>query len=297
MRAAEAGLKIFDTSWRYSKADETCQQLASGPGSAAIKNFRQRAKMPNLSERQAEAAAKVTALIGAVKISMRERRKCYNTPMAEKRYRIIYEDDAIIVVDKPSGMLVIPTPKHETNTLTDLLNRDLDSRGIEASAHPCHRLDRETSGLIIYAKGKAMQQAVMEEFHKKRVSKRYIAFVHGNVKKDFDTIAKSIYNKSKRKAEPALTKYKVLERRGAFTVIEAQPVTGRTNQIRIHLKMIGHPLVGESVFVFRKDFALRFKRTALHAEHIEFNHPATGKKLSFIAPLPDDMKKLLKGES
>ena len=213
--------------------------------------------------------------------------------MAEKRYRIIYEDDAIMVVDKPSGMLVIPTPKHETNTLTDLLNRNLDSRGIEANAYPCHRLDRETSGLIIYAKGKAMQKALMEEFHKKKVMKRYIAIVHGRVKKDFDTIAKAIYNRNKRKAEPALTRYRVLERRKDFTVLEAEPVTGRTNQIRIHFKMIGHPLVGESVYAFRKDFALRFKRVALHAQSIEFNHPATGKRLSFTSPLPDDMEKLL----
>lgn len=221
---------------------------------------------------------------------------CYNTHMAKTRYRIIYEDDSIIVVDKPSGMLVIPTPKHETNTLTGLLNRELDERGIETNAYPCHRIDRETSGVILYAKGKAMQQAMMEEFHNKRVLKRYIAFVHGNVKKDFDTIDRSIYNKSKRKAEPALTRYKALERRGAFTVIEAEPVTGRTNQIRIHLKMIGHPLVGESVYAFRKDFALRFKRVALHAERMEFTHPVTGKRLDFTAPLPDDMKKLLGGD-
>jgi 23S rRNA pseudouridine1911/1915/1917 synthase len=214
--------------------------------------------------------------------------------MAKTRYTIIYEDDAIIVVDKPSGMLVIPTPKHETNTLTGLLNRELDERGIEANAHPCHRIDRETSGIIVYAKGKAMQQAVMEQFHKKQISKRYIAVVNGCVKKDFDTIAKSIYNKNKRRAEPAVTKYKVLERRKALSVIEAEPVTGRTNQIRIHLKMIGHPLVGESVYAFRKDFALRFKRAALHAQHIEFTHPATGKRLSFTAPLPDDMEELIR---
>jgi 23S rRNA pseudouridine1911/1915/1917 synthase len=215
--------------------------------------------------------------------------------MSEKRYKIIYEDDALIVVDKPSGMLVIPTPKGERNTLTDLLNRDLDSRGIEANAYPCHRIDRETSGLIVYAKGKAMQKAVMEEFHQKKVKKRYIAVVHGQVKKDFATIAKSIYNRSRRKAEPALTKYRVLERRGAFTVIEAQPITGRTNQIRIHFMMIGHPLVGESVYAFKKDFALRFKRVALHARDIEFTHPATKKWLNFTVPLPEDMERLIKG--
>jgi len=73
----------------------------------------------------------------------------------EKRYKIIYEDDWLMVIDKPSGMLVIPTPRKETNTLTDLLNRDLDARGIETNAYPCHRLDRETSGLIVYSKDKS----------------------------------------------------------------------------------------------------------------------------------------------
>ena len=86
--------------------------------------------------------------------------------MTEKRYGIIYDDEQLLVVDKPSGMLVIPTPKKETNTLTDLLNSELDSRGIEANAYPCHRLDRETSGLIVYAKGKSVQQRMMDEFKK-----------------------------------------------------------------------------------------------------------------------------------
>jgi 23S rRNA pseudouridine1911/1915/1917 synthase len=213
--------------------------------------------------------------------------------MAKTRYRIIYEDDAIIVIDKPSGMLVIPTPKGETDTLTGLLNRDLDERGIEANAYPCHRLDRETSGIIVYAKGKSMQQAVMKEFRNKQVNKRYVAVVHGRVKKDFDTIAEAIYNKTKRKPEPAITKYRVTKRCRDFSVLEAEPVTGRTNQIRIHLKMIGHPLVGESVYAFRRDFALRFKRAALHAQRIEFKHPITGNRLVFTAPLPDDMERLV----
>ena len=212
----------------------------------------------------------------------------------EKRYGIIYEDDQLIVVDKPSGMLVIPTPKAETNTLTDLLNRELDKRGIEVNAYPCHRLDRETSGIIIYAKGKAMQQAVMEQFHSRLVKKTYIAFVNGLVKKDSATIADPIYNRNKGRPEAAVTKYKVLERRGAFSIIEAEPATGRTNQIRIHLKAIGHPLVGETVYAFRKDFKLRFKRVALHAKRIEFNHPASGAKMIFESPLPDDMIKFMK---
>jgi 23S rRNA pseudouridine1911/1915/1917 synthase len=208
--------------------------------------------------------------------------------MAARRYKIIYEDDSIIVVDKPSGMLVIPTPKKETDTLTGLLNEDLDRRGIAANAYPCHRLDRETSGLIIYAKGKAVQAVMMEAFRARSVKKTYIAFVHGAVKKDFDTIAASIYNRNKRRAESAVTKYRVLERHGEFSVLEVEPVTGRTNQIRIHLKGIGHPLVGESVYVFRKDYDLKFKRVALHAARVGFDHPDTRMKLLFDAPLPDD---------
>ena len=226
--------------------------------------------------------------------------------MDGKRYTIVYEDEQIIVVDKPSGMLVIPTPKKETNTLTDLLNRELDERGIEANAcpparenragrraYPCHRIDRETSGLIIYAKGKAVQQMMMEEFRKRAVKKTYIAFVNGRTAKDFDIIKKRIYNRNKKRFDEAVTKYKTIERREEFTIVEAEPVTGRTNQIRIHFKGIGHPLVGESVFAFRKDFKLKFKRAALHASYIRFTHPVTKASLDFSAPMPSDMEKLL----
>jgi len=211
-----------------------------------------------------------------------------------KRYRIVYEDEQLIVVDKPSGMLVIPTPRKETNTLTDLLNRELDERGIEANAYPCHRLDRETSGLIVYAKGKSIQQMIMEEFRSRAVKKTYIAFVNGKVAKDFDIIKKRIYNKNKNRNDEAVTKYKTIDRREDFTVVEIEPVTGRTNQIRIHFKSIGHPLVGESVFAFRKDFKLKFKRVALHASYIRFTHPATKRSLEFSAPIPGDMEAFLK---
>src|SRR3989338_3233939 len=137
--------------------------------------------------------------------------------MGGKRYRIIYEDDWLIIVDKPSGMLVIPTPKKETSTLTDLLNQDLDARGIEANAHPCHRLDRETSGLIIYAKGKNAQKLMMDDFRKRRVKKKYTAFVQGSVKSNLDTIKSGIYNRNKRRNETAITSFRVLERRKGFT--------------------------------------------------------------------------------
>lgn len=210
--------------------------------------------------------------------------------MNGKSYGIMYEDDWLIVVDKPSGMLVIPTPKEETNTLTHLLDKDLDSRGVAANVHPCHRLDRDTSGLILYAKGKKAQRLMMEEFKKRIVKKTYIAFASGVVEKDHDTIKSVIYNRNKRRNEPAITRYKVSERRKGYTILEVKPVTGRTNQIRIHLNRIGHPLLGESVYAFRKDFKLKFKRVALHASAIEFDHPVTKKRMHFTSPLPEDMR-------
>ena len=194
-------------------------------------------------------------------------------------------------------MLVIPTPKKETNTLTDLINKDLDERGIAANAYPCHRLDRETSGVILYAKGKRAQQLFMDEFKKRAVRKTYIAFVQGMVKKGQGIISEPIFNRNKKRRESAITKYRVLARNNGFTVVEAEPVTGRTNQIRIHFTRLGHPLVGESVYAFRKDFKLRFRRAALHARAIEFTHPFTKARLKLEAPLPKDMETLWKAQN
>jgi len=202
-------------------------------------------------------------------------------------FKILYEDDYIMAVDKPAGMLVIPTPKAETNTLTALLNRELDARGIEANAYPCHRIDRETSGLILYAKGKKIQQVMMEEFRRHRVGKSYLAFVHGRLANKAGGIDRPIEGKR------SITKYKVLEERRDFSVVRVEPVTGRTNQIRIHFKAAGHPLVGERRFAFAKDYKLKFRRAALHSNKIEFEHPVTKKPLVFTASLPEDMAKFL----
>ena len=213
--------------------------------------------------------------------------------MPHNRFKIIFEDNFIIIVDKPPGLLVIPTPKKETNTLTTLLNRELDNRKLEVNAYPCHRLDRETSGLIIYAKGKRNQKVVMDVFKTKMIKKIYIAFVHGIVKKSFDIVKRPVYNRNKKRFEEALTKYGVSERRNNFSVVEIEPVTGKTNQIRIHMKEIGHPLVGESVYAFRKDFKLKFKRAALHAGYISFVHPFAKDRMEFKSSLPEDMKRFL----
>ncbi len=201
---------------------------------------------------------------------------------------IIYEDDWLLVLDKPSGLLTIPTPKNEPRTLSSILNEDLKKRGLAYRLYPCHRLDRETSGLIIYAKGKSIQKKIMEEFQHKSVKKIYIAFIQGSLPKDEGSISYPIESKS------AVTKYRVTEKRKDFSIVEVVPLTGRTNQIRIHFKNIGHPLVGESKFAFRRDFKLRAKRLCLHAWVLRFMHPVTGKELSLLDALPTDMEDFLK---
>jgi RluA family pseudouridine synthase len=200
---------------------------------------------------------------------------------------IVSEDDWLLVVNKPSGLLVIPTPKKEKRTLTSILNEDLIKKGIPYRLHPCHRLDRETSGLIIYAKGKSIQKKIMDEFKYKKIKKTYIAFVQGILSQNEGKIQIPIEGLS------AITKYKVIQRKNDFSVLEVIPLTGRTNQIRIHLKQIGYPILGERKYAFRKDFKIKAKRLCLHAKKLEFLHPITKKVLMLNADLPADMKNLL----
>lgn len=201
---------------------------------------------------------------------------------------VVYEDDWLLVLNKPSGLLTIPTPKNESRTLSSILNDDLKERGLLYRLYPCHRLDRDTSGLIIYAKGKSMQKKMMQEFWLKSVKKIYTAFIQGTLPKNEGSINFPIEGKS------ALTQYKVIEIRKDFSVIDILPLTGRTNQIRIHFKQEGHPLVGESKFAFRRDYELKAKRVMLHAKKLEFIHPITGKAVSLVMPLPPDMEGFLK---
>lgn len=199
---------------------------------------------------------------------------------------IIYEDEYLIIINKPAGILTIPTDKNQKNDLTAKLNDELEARGESYKAHPCHRLDRETSGAIIYAKGKKNQQIMMGLFHKNEIKKTYIALVSGVPNKKEGVINFKIEGKE------ALSGYTVIAKKKGYCIVEVELFTGRTNQIRIHFKMIGHPLLGETKYAYRKDFNIKFKRTALHSYSIEFVHPITGKQLNITAEIPEDMRKM-----
>ena len=197
--------------------------------------------------------------------------------------KIVYEDPYIIVVDKPPGLLTVATPKKEKFTLSSLVK-----------AYPAHRLDRETSGLILFAKTRQVQKVLMDEFRRRRVRKRYLAFAQGRLQSMSGTIARKVQDNPYEPPKHAVTKYRVSRLQDGFSIVEITPVTGRTNQIRIHFKQIGHPLVGERRFAFAMDFKLKFRRVALHSSDLEFRHPVTGKRLVFHCDLPSDMREFLK---
>ena len=211
---------------------------------------------------------------------------------------ILYEDERYIVFDKPPGLLVIATPKKERHTLVNCVN---DMYAVDGSwkLHPCHRLDRETSGAILFAKGKRNQQIMMESFKKREVKKEYIAFIHGKLKKHNGEFRSSVchldhkkYHKNV-KGKSAITQYNVVEERKQFSVVEVKPVTGRTNQIRIHFTEHGHPLVGERKYAFARDYHLKFRRTALHSVSLQWQDPITHKSIHTKSNLSKDMEVFL----
>lgn len=211
------------------------------------------------------------------------------------KIKVLFEDSHFVVFDKPPGLLVIPTPKNEKHTLTELVNRDFAPADGAYRLHPCHRLDRDTSGIIIFAKGKKNQQLMMELFHRKSIVKKYTAFVHGRLTAGQGELRSKIADFEQKKfhrhtaGKAAVTRYKVKSIKRHYTIIEVQPVTGRTNQIRIQFSEFGFPLVGERKYAFARDFALKFRRTALHAGEIGFPHPVSHKFIKIVSPLHEDM--------
>ena len=200
---------------------------------------------------------------------------------------VVYEDNWLLVVDKPAGLLTIPAPKKQNRSLLKILNDDLKEKRIAYRLHPCHRLDRQTSGLIIFAKGKSVQKKMMQEFKEKKVKKIYLVYVDGNLSNDRGLIRSPV------RGRPAMTRYEVVRRFKDFSVVKAEPLTGRKNQLRLHFKHIGHPILGEDRFAFRRDFKIKAARLCLHAQELRFRHPVTGGYIHLKAESPDYLKKFI----
>ncbi len=218
---------------------------------------------------------------------------------------VLYEDSDVIVIDKPRGMVVHPAAGNYTGTLVNaLLRHCTDLAGINQTLRPgiVHRLDKDTTGVLMVAKNDLAQVSLSAQIKDRTVKRLYQGLVTGNLKENTGLIDAPIGRHPadrKRMAvvaggRHAVTHFRVLERFGQYTLVEARLQTGRTHQIRVHFAYIGHPVVGDPVYGSRKQ-AFELAGQALHAQTLGFNHPRTGEYLEFSAPLPADMGGVLAG--
>ena len=219
---------------------------------------------------------------------------------------ILYEDQDIIIVNKPKQMVVHPAPGHYSGTLVNALmyHCGQELSGINGTMRPgiVHRIDMDTTGSLIVCKNDMAHQSLSEQLKVHSIKRVYVAIVHGNIKEDNGTVnapigrhpterkKMSIHTKNGRNA---ITHYKVLERFGEYTYIQCALETGRTHQIRVHLASIGHPLVGDQVYSPRKCPFPKLQGQTLHAKTLGIIHPRTGEYLEINAPLPDYFIELL----
>lgn len=215
---------------------------------------------------------------------------------------IVYEDEDVLVVNKPKGMVVHPAPGHASGTLVNgLMYHCTDLSGINGIVRPgiVHRIDKDTSGLLMVAKNDLAHASLVDQLVEKSVTRKYLALVHGHIAHDKGTIEAPIARDPKErqkmavvdKGKHAVTHFTVLERFGDFTLVECRLETGRTHQIRVHMRYIGFPLVGDPKYGPRKTMDIGGQ--ALHAGVIGFIHPRTKEYLEFSAPLPAEFEELL----
>ncbi|WP_080146497.1 RluA family pseudouridine synthase [Marinilactibacillus piezotolerans] len=209
---------------------------------------------------------------------------------------IVYEDTDVVVVNKPQGMVVHPSIGHTSGSLVNaLLYHVKDLSGINGKIRPgiVHRIDKDTSGLLMVAKNDVAHEKLSEQLKDKKALREYVALVHGVIQHDKGTIDAPIgrdpQNRKKYAVvddgKPAVTHFEVIERFKNFTLLRLRLETGRTHQIRVHLNYIEHPMAGDPTYGPRK--TLKGKGQFLHAETLGFEHPKTGEVMTFSAPLPE----------
>ncbi len=208
---------------------------------------------------------------------------------------IVYQDEDVAVVNKAQGMVVHPSAGHTSGTLVNgLMYHIRDLSGINGVLRPgiVHRIDKDTSGLLMIAKNDDAHIKLADELKDKKSLRKYWAIVHGNLPNDRGVIEAPIGRSEKdrkkqavtAKGKPAITRFHVLERFGNYTLVELQLETGRTHQIRVHMAYIGHPVAGDEVYGPRK--TLKGRGQFLHARTLGFTHPKTGKIMEFTAEVP-----------
>ena len=222
---------------------------------------------------------------------------------AEGPLDIVYEDADLIVVNKAPGVLVHPGHGHFDDTLGNYLMWHYAQAGDESDFHPVHRLDKGTSGLVVIAKHAHGQEKLKNQLHTGDFRRVYLAVCDGAPPEPSGTVDAPIgqaegsltAREVRTDGKPARTRYKVLQGYGPRSLVELELETGRTHQIRVHMAHIGCPLTGD--FLYGAENRALISRPALHSAHLELTHPITGERLTFDAPLPDDMRALIPKEN
>lgn len=212
---------------------------------------------------------------------------------------IIYEDEAYLVVNKPAGIPVHPSTDHYTDSLANGVIFYFNQIGLKKKIRPVNRLDKDTSGIVIFAKNEYIQECLIKQMKNKQFIKKYIAIVNGNLDNLEGIINAPIARKENsiiercvsETGDTAITHYKVLKRNDNFDVIECILETGRTHQIRVHFAYLCHSLLSDTLYGVSSPL---INRQALHAYEVEFIHPITKQKVKYIADIPDDFKNILK---
>ena len=215
---------------------------------------------------------------------------------------VVYEDDSVIVVNKPQGMVVHPAAGNTSGTLVNGLLYHCSLSSINGAVRPgiVHRIDKDTSGLLVVAKTNEAHEALSGQLKERKALRKYYCIVNGNIKEDTGIVDKPIGRHPtdrKRMAiieggREAVTHFKVLERFGQYTLVECTLETGRTHQIRVHMASLGHNIVGDPVYGIKKDRE-KGKGQLLHAKTIGFTHPKTGELMEFTSELPDEFTRTL----
>lgn len=214
---------------------------------------------------------------------------------------IVYEDDHVLVLNKPVGLVTHPGAGNWEGTLLNALLHHASQLTGVPRAGIVHRLDKDTSGLMVVAKTLTAQTKLVRELQARTVKRTYWAVAQGELAQDAGEVDAPIGRHPTQRTrmavvesgKPALTRYRVLKRYRGATWVECQLATGRTHQIRVHMAHLGHPLVGDAVYAGHRKGRWDFHRQALHAVRLGFEHPASGEAMSFEAPPPDDFKHLL----